>query len=96
MQAAYGLQSLNLTKAAVTCWLSHGKTAEQVLDKYKRLMAAPDVISLYFYSTASPCPLPINNLPSALKATTISRHSLLRNSQDALVFSCVPKLETGA
>ena len=51
--------------------------------------------SLCFYSSASPCPLPIKNLSSALKASKISGHLLLRNSQDPLVSSCVPKLQTG-
>ena len=52
--------------------------------------------SLCFYSSASPCPLPIKSLSSALKASKISGHLLLRNSQDPLVSSCVPKLQTGA
>ena len=51
--------------------------------------------SLCFYSSASPCPLPIKSLSSALKASKISGHLLLRNSQDLLVSSCVPKLRTG-
>ena len=52
--------------------------------------------SLYFYSSASPCPLLIKSLSSALKASKISGHLLLRNSQDPLISSCVPKLHTGA
>ena len=52
--------------------------------------------SLCFYSSASPCPLPIKSLSSALKASKISGHLLLRNSQDPLISSCVPKLQTGA
>ena len=52
--------------------------------------------SLCFYSSASPCPLPIKSLSSALKASKISGHLLLRNSQDPLISSCVPKLHTGA
>ena len=51
--------------------------------------------SLCFYSSAPPCPLPIKSLSSALKASKISGHLLLRNSQDPLVSSCVPKLRTG-
>ena len=51
--------------------------------------------SLCFYSSASPCPLPIKSLSSALKASKISGHLVLRNSQDPLVSSCVPKLQTG-
>ena len=49
--------------------------------------------SLCFYSLASPWP--IKSLSSALKASKISGHLLLRNSQDPLVSSCVPKLRTG-
>ena len=51
--------------------------------------------SLCFYSSVSPCPLPLKSLSSALKASKISGHLLLRNSKDPLVSSCVPKLETG-
>ena len=51
--------------------------------------------SLSFYSSASPCPLPIKSFSSALKAPKISGHLLLRNSQDPLVSSCVPKFRTG-
>ena len=47
-----------------------------------------------FYSSASTCPLPIKSLSSALKASKISGHLLLKNSQDPLVSSCVPKLQT--
>ena len=39
--------------------------------------------------------MPIKSLSSALKASNISGHLLLRNSQDLLVSSCVPKLQTG-
>ena len=52
--------------------------------------------SLCFYSSASPCPLSIKSLSSALKASKISGHLLLRNSQDPLISSCLPKLQTGA
>ena len=48
-----------------------------------------------FYSSVSPCPLPIKSLSSALKASKISGHLLLRNSKYPLVSSCVPKLQTG-
>ena len=51
--------------------------------------------SLCFYSSASPCPLPIKSLSSALKAARISGHLLLINFQNLLVSSCVPKLQTG-
>ena len=51
--------------------------------------------SLCFYSSVSLCPLPIKSLSSALKASKISGHLLLRNSKDPLVSSCVPKLQIG-
>ena len=51
--------------------------------------------NLCFYSSVSPCPLPIKSLSSALKASKISGHLLLRSSQDTLVSGCVPKLQTG-
>ena len=51
--------------------------------------------SLCFYSSVSPCPLPVKSLSSALKASKISGHLLLRNSQDPLVSSCIPKLQAG-
>ena len=52
--------------------------------------------SLCFYSPASPCPLPIKSLSSALKASKISGYLILRNSLDPLISSCVPKLQTSA
>ena len=51
--------------------------------------------SLCFYSPVSLCPLPIKNLSSALKASKISGHLLLRNSQDPLVSGYFPKLQIG-
>ena len=51
--------------------------------------------SLSFYSSASPCPLPVRSLTSVLKSSKISRHLILKPSQDASVFSCVPKLQAG-
>ena len=51
--------------------------------------------SLCFYSSVSPCPLPIKSLSSALKASKISGHLLLRRSQDHLVSGCIPKLQAG-
>ena len=51
--------------------------------------------SLCFYSSVYLCPLPIKSLSSALKASRISGHLLLRNSKDPVVSSCFPKLQTG-
>ena len=51
--------------------------------------------SLSFYSSASPCPVPVRSLTSVLKSSKISRGLMLKPSQDASVFSCVPKLQAG-
>ena len=48
----------------------------------------PSTSSLCFYSSVSPCSLPIKSL-SALKAPKISGHLLLGNSQDPLISSCI-------
>ena len=50
---------------------------------------------LPFYSSASPCPLPVRSLTSVLKSSKISGHLLLKHSQDLSVSSCVPKLRAG-
>ena len=63
---------------------------------YKKQFNFHSTSSLCFYSSASPCPLRIKSLSSALKASKIIGHLLLRNSQDPLVSSCVPKLRTGS
>ena len=48
-----------------------------------------------FYSSASPCPLPVRSLTSVLNSSKISSHLLLKHSQDASLSSCVPKLQAG-
>ena len=63
---------------------------------YKKQFNFHSTSSLCFYSSASPCPLRIKSLSSALKVSKIIGHLLLRNSQDPLVSSCVPKLRTGS
>ena len=45
VQKAY-LPSLKLVKAAVTRWLSHGKAAQRVLDRFEPLVAALDEMYL--------------------------------------------------
>ena len=61
----------------------------------KWLKLHKSIISFSFYSSASPCPLPVRSLTSVLKSSKISGHLLLKHSQDASVSSCVPKLEAG-
>ena len=59
----------------------------------KWLKLHKSITSLLFYSSASPCPLPVRSLTSVLKSSKISGHLLLKHSQDASVSSCVPKLQ---
>ena len=51
--------------------------------------------NLCFYSSTSPCPLPINSLTSILKSCKISGHLLLRDSKDPLVAASNPVLQSG-
>ena len=44
VQKSYDLTSLKLIKAAVTRWLSHGKAAQRVLDRYQPLVEALNTI----------------------------------------------------
>ena len=53
------------------------------------------ITSLSFYSSASPCPLPVRSLTSVLKSSKISGHLVLKHSRDPSVSSCVPKLQAG-
>ena len=51
--------------------------------------------SLSFYSSASPCSLPVRSLTSVLKFIRISGHLLLKHLPGPSVSSCVPKLQAG-
>ena len=44
VQKSYDLTSLKLIKAAVTRWLSHGKAAQRVLDRFPQLVEALNII----------------------------------------------------
>ena len=61
----------------------------------KWLKLHKSITSLSFYSSASPCPLPVRSSTSVLKSSKISRHLLLKHSWDPSVSSCVPKLQAG-
>ena len=61
----------------------------------KWLKLHKSITSLSFYSSASPCPLPVRSLTSVLKSSKISGHLLLKHSRDRSVSSCVPKLQAG-
>lgn len=52
VQAAYGLQSLKLVKAAATHWVGHSKAAEWVLGRYESLISALDAIYTRKYELA--------------------------------------------
>ena len=59
-------------------------------------MLHKSITSLSFYSSASPCPLPVRSLTYFIKSSKISGcHLVLKHSWDASVSSCVPKLQTG-
>ena len=51
--------------------------------------------NLCFYSSSSPCPLPLSSLTSILKAQKVSGHLQLRDSSDPLISSSVPVLKAG-
>ena len=46
VQNAYGLKTLKLIKVAITRWLTHGRAAERVLERYEPLIPALDEIYL--------------------------------------------------
>ena len=54
IQSAYGSDSLKFIKAAATCWLSHGTTAQQVLDHFEPLVACLDAVYLWKHEPAVP------------------------------------------
>ena len=53
------------------------------------------ITNLSFYSSTSPCPLPLASLTSILKAQKVSGHLQLRDSTDPLISSSVPVLKAG-
>ena len=48
-----------------------------------------------FYSSASPCLLPVRSLTSVLKSSKIIGHLLQKHSRNPSVSSCVPNLQAG-
>ena len=71
---------------------------EQKVSTYIRkwLHLHQSTTNLCFYSSTSPCPLPINSLTSILKSCKISGHLLFRNSKDPLVAASNPVLKSGS
>ena len=51
--------------------------------------------NICLHSSTSPCPLPIKNLTSILRAAKVSGHLLLRDSLGPLVNTSVPHLKVG-
>ena len=52
--------------------------------------------NICFYSSSSPCPLPIKSLTSIFKSCKISGLLLLRDSRDPLVSVSKPNLKSGS
>ena len=71
---------------------------EQKVSTYIRkwLHLHQSTTNLCFYSSTSPCPLPLNSRTSILKSCKISGHLLLRNSKDLLVAAINPVLKSGS
>ena len=61
----------------------------------KWLKLHKSITSLSFYSSASPCSLPVRSLTSVLKFLKISGNLLLKHLQGLSVSSCVPKWQAG-
>ena len=70
---------------------------EQKVSTYIRkwLHLHQSTTNLCFYSSTSPCPLPINSLTSILKSCKITGHLFLRDSKDPLVAASNPVLKSG-
>ena len=62
---------------------------------WKWLKLHKSITSLRFYSSGSPCPLPVRGSTSVLKSSKISIYMLQKHSQDTSVSSCVRKLQAG-
>ena len=77
--------------------ISHASILEKKISKYIRkwLNIHSSSTHLSFYSSISPCPLPIKSLTSILKSSKISGHVHLRDSKDPLVSSVSPNLKSG-
>jgi len=77
--------------------MSHAIRLEQTTSKFIRLwLRIPRCTSdICFYSSSSPCPLPVSSLTYLLKASKVSGHLQLRDSRDPLVSSAAPVLKTG-
>ena len=77
--------------------MSFADRLEQSVSKHIRKWMGlhPSITNLALYSKRSPCPLPITSITSLLKSAKVSCHLQLRDSQDPLVSSSLPTLDTG-
>ena len=77
--------------------VSFAERLEQSVSKHIRKWMGlhPTITNLALYSKRSPCPLPITSISSLLKSAKVSCHLQLRDSQDPLISSSVPVLNTG-
>ena len=77
--------------------MSHVMSLEQKLSSYIRkwLRLHRSTSNICFYSSSSPCPLPIKSLTAILKSCKISGHLLLRDSKDPLVSANSTELKSG-
>ena len=77
--------------------MCHAFKLEQKISTYIRkwLGLHRSTSSICFYSSSSPCPLPVKSLTSILKSCKISGHLLLRDSQDPLVSGNKIEIKSG-
>ena len=77
--------------------MSHASRLEQNVSVFIRkwLGLHHSTTSVCFYSSSSPCPLPVKSITSILKSCKISGHLLLRDSQDPLVSNNKTDLKCG-
>ena len=76
--------------------ISHASFLEKKISKYIRkwLNIHSSTTDIRFYSSISPCLLPIKSLTSILKSSKICGH-LLRDSKDPVVSSVSPNIKSG-
>ena len=87
IQKAYGMKSLNVIKAAVTRWLSHGAACKRCRERYKLIVEALDDII-----TRAPKPELVGYREEMLSSLTILRISFLEDvlSITNTLLSCTP------
>ena len=76
-------------------WGSNFFSVQASAKSFSLYLKVAKVYHLPFYSSVSPCPLPVRSLTSFCKSSKIIGHLLPRHSQDPSVSSCVRKLQAG-